>query len=170
MGRSGEAMCPIDFMKDPPKDFVDEDIGDEPPPYQSGDMFWCNDCSSYTKDFYASSIARYSRLCRPCKTKKRQTRVQTHLSKLRSRLFRAFNRMGIKGHRSVFKTKSSIVSLIKSKGLRVKDVESIVPPKSEADISNLQAYRFVLRSDLELERELRLGEAKVDDDIHRKLL
>jgi hypothetical protein len=78
--------------------------------------------------------------------------------------------MGIKAHRNVFRTKSSIVSLIKSKGLRVKDVEFIVPPKSEADISNLQAYRFVLRSDLELQRELRLGEAKVDDDIHRKLL
>jgi hypothetical protein len=78
--------------------------------------------------------------------------------------------MGIKGHRSVFKTKSSIVSLIKSKGLRVKDVESIVPPKSEADISNVAAYRFFLRSDLELQREVRLGEANVDDDIHRKLL
>jgi hypothetical protein len=62
------------------------------------------------------------------------------------------------GMRNVFKTKSSIVSLIKSKGLRVKDVESIVPPKSEADISNSQAYRFVLRSDLELQRDVRLGE------------
>ena len=152
MGRSSEAMCPIDFMKLPPKEFVDEDIEDEPPP--------CNDCSR----------ARYSRLCRSCKTMKRQTRVQTHLSKLRSRLFRAFNRMGIKAHRNVFKTKSSIVSLIKSKGLRVKDVLSIVPPKGEADISNAQAYRFVLRSELELQREVRLGEPKVDNDIHRKLL
>ena len=159
-------MCPIDFMKEPPKDFVDEEIGDEPPPYQSGEMYWCDGCSSYTKDFFPSSIARHSRLCRPCKTKKRQTRVQTHLSKLRSRLFRAFNRMGIKGHRSVFKTKASIVSLIKSKGLRVKDVESIVPPKSEADISNTQAYRFILRSELELQREVRLGEPKVEADIH----
>jgi hypothetical protein len=149
MGRSGEAMCPIDV----PPEFVDDDFEDKPP-YKCGeDMYWCSGCSCYTKDFFPSSIARNSRQCRQCKHQARKARVQTHVSKLRTRLFKAFNRIGIKGHRSVFKKESSIVYLIKSRGLSVKDVEAIIPPKSEADLSNVLAYRFILRSGLDLKRE-----------------
>ena len=137
MGRSTmESMC------DDPS--VDEGAPVEQP-FQVGDTFWCNACAAYRKEFYPSSIARRMRQCRPCKIDKRNTRAQSHLSKLRARLFKAFNRRGFKDHRTFFKNKSSLVELIRSRGLSVKDVAAIIPPKDEAEVSNMQAYGFRLR-------------------------
>jgi len=45
----------------------------------------------------------------------------------------------------LFKNKSSLVDLIRSRGLSVKDVAAIIPPKDEAEVSNMQAYGFRLR-------------------------
>ena len=142
MGRTMQAMSPV-FWGDEP--VMADDPFDEPP-YQVDDKFYCNACKAYSKEFYPSAIARQMRECRPCKNNKRKSRVQSHLSKLRSRLFKAFNRRGFKGHRTVFKNKSSLVELIRDRGLLVKDVTAIIPPKDENEVSNMGAYGFILRS------------------------
>ena len=136
-----QAMSPV-FWGDEP--VMADDPFDEPP-YQVDDKFYCNACKAYSKEFYPSAIARRMRECRPCKNKKRKSRVQSHLSKLRSRLFKAFNWRGFKGHKIVFKNKSSLVELIRERGLSVKDVAAIIPPKDETQVSNMGAYGFKLR-------------------------
>jgi hypothetical protein len=144
MGRTMDSPLVWNEPVDDDDPFVnEEEVVD--PPFQDKDTYWCNACAAYRKEFYPSSIARRMRQCRPCKNKKRKSRVQSHLSKLRSRLFKAFNRRGFKGHRAVFREKSTLVQLIKSRGLSVKAVVAIVPPKDEADVSNMQAYGFTLR-------------------------
>ena len=142
MGRTKQAMSPVFWGEEPA---IADDSFDEPP-YQVADTFYCNACKAYSKEFYPSAIARRMRECRPCKNKKRKSRVQSHLSKLRSRLFKAFNRRGYKGHKIIFKNKSSLVELIRDRGLSVKDVAAIIPPKDETQVSNMGAYGFVLRS------------------------
>jgi hypothetical protein len=150
MGRTDEEMCPL-VWKEP---VIDDDPFDEDdpvdPPYQVGETYWCRKCNAYSKDFYASTIARRIRQCKVCKTKKRRERerVTSHLSKLRAKLFKSFNRRGFKGHRSVFKEKSSLINLIKSRGLRVRDVLAIIPPSNADEVSNMKAYAFKLRPNL----------------------
>ena len=111
MGRTKQAMSPVFWGEEPA---IADDPFDEPP-YQVADTFYCNACKAYSKEFYPSAIARRMRECRPCKNKKRKSRVQSHLSKLRSRLFKAFNRRGFKSHRTVFQNKSSLVELIRAR-------------------------------------------------------
>ena len=85
MGRTGEEMCPL-VWKEP---VIDDDPFDEDDPveptYQVGETYWCRTCNVYSKDFYASSVARRIRQCKVCKIKKRRERVKSHLSKLREK-------------------------------------------------------------------------------------
>jgi len=97
---------------------------------------------------------------------RRKKPVQSHLQKLRIKLFQAFNRRGITTHRSIFPTNASLVELIRAHGLSVDRVASIIPPNNEDDVRDMRAYRFKLTADRK-DRKMNEEMEEMDRQIHR---